>query len=433
MGGQQRLDYAVRRRLPARDKSAATGHAFTKDAGDGTVTDNADGTCTYTAPASGTGICYINCATDGNATGVTCAVAYGSTCINVGAITSFSASLSTGSWEITLRAYGDCTGLDRQTAVLMVVDDYWNGAADTFGGHTWAKGVFFGWVDRKRRFHLDVDEEYLEVTIKGPKDILNHAWTPDAFFSSSDTTAIYVSDFEAIDAAWIFIQESGLNNQINFHFMDDGQGVGNLKLEKGPMMEVVDDILARTFGLVTCSKLGDIFLQGDPDVRLSDLFNGTAEFTIDESLLSTLDVEWSYIQDVNTPTDSTVRQVTLEAVDGSLDSLVENWPQTIRSGKHMTVTGLICEDDTTLQTWAEKYYYKVNRAFEADLGFFLMHHVELLTLLSWDPEVRDLSNYDWKTTGWTGVYVSDINYSVDPGMGTWTGSVHVLSYYNPGS
>ena len=419
-----------------RDKSAATGHAFTKDSGDGTVTDNSDGTCTYTAPSSGTGICYINCATDGNATGVTCAVAYGElTALSIGQVTSFSADLGSGAWELTVRGYGSCTGLERQKGILLVVDDYWEGVENTFGGYQWPHGIFFGWVERYRRVYQDVHTAYVEIQIVSAKTIINQGTTPDAYFSRTDTDGIVVADFEAIDAAWIFIQESGLNDKVNFWFMDDGQACTTLKLETGKMMDVIDDVLGRTFGVVTSTKLGDIFLQGDPDIRLSKLFNQTPEFSIDEDLFQSIDFTFHYMLDVDTPADRPVSQVTLEATDGALDNIVKHWPTVLRDGTHETVSGLICEAEATLEVWAEKYWWKVNRHMEGSASWFLMHHVDLLTLLGWSTTIRaaDLSNYDLPASLGTGVYVDSINYTINPGTGTWTGSTHFLSYYDPGS
>jgi hypothetical protein len=253
-----------------RSKAAATGITFTKLFGSGTLVDNADGTCTYTAPASGSGTFYITVKTAGNTTGVTAAVVYGNSNLNVGSVTSFSASLSSGGWEMTLRGYGDCTGLERQKGILLVCDDYWNGSEDTFGGYKWAHGVFFGWVDRMRTVFMDSEEHYLEVRVISSYEVLNYGSAPDAFFSATDTgeeDLVHVTGLEAVDAAWIYVQESGLNDQINFHFFDDGNTITNLKVERGPFMDVIRDIVGRTFGICFSSKLGDIYMPGDPDIR----------------------------------------------------------------------------------------------------------------------------------------------------------------------
>lgn len=420
-------------------KVAATGHTFSLVSGSGSIVDNGNGTCDYTAPASGAGVAYIKCVTDGNADpGGTAGVAYGTESLNVGEIVGFSASLSSGFWELTVRAYGDCTGLERQKGVLLCCDDYWSGSEDTFGGYVYHNGVMFGWVDRMRTVYQDSDNAYLEVRIVSALEIMNKGSTPDCLFSASDTSKVQVTGFEAIDAAWIFIQNSGLNSQVNFHFMDDGNTVTNLKLEKGPFTDVIRDVVARTFGVVFSSKLGDVYLVGDPDVRNADFsvagINVSEHFQVDEKMIRSSSMTYHKVTNLETPSDATVRNVLLEAIKSNLDNITASWPETPQSGLSETVSGLICESENVLQDWATDYWWKVNRHLEADLEYFLMHHVDLGTFLGWDLAIRaaDLSNYDWYGD-FTRVYVSDINYTVEPGMGLWSGSVHVLSYYDIGS
>jgi hypothetical protein len=415
-----------------RSKAAATGHTFTKSIGSGTVVDNADGTATYTAPASGTGTAYVKLTTDGNTLTNEAAIAYGDQRLNIGQITNFSASLSTGTWEMTVRAYGDCGDLDRQQGVLLVVNDYWNGSEDTFGGFKWADGVFYGVIDRFKRIYQDADNAYLELKLTGLKTLINYGWTADAFFSQSDTTAIHVSDFEAIDAAWVFLQESGMNTQCNFWFMDDGNSVANLKLEEGPFMDVIDDILARTFGIVYENKLGDIFLVGDPVVRHSDQYSTANEFTVSEA--ETESVSFTYTKLDPAPGDETIKEVVLEGIDGTLADDVAKFPEAGEDGRSVTISGLICENHSNFLAWAEAYWWKVNRYFEADLTWFLMHHVDLCTWLNWSVTIRAADLSDAEAFDPTGhVYVSDINYTVDPGTGLWSGSTHVIGHYESGA
>jgi hypothetical protein len=417
-----------------RDKTAATGHTFTLDFGSGSLVDNADGTCTYTAPAAGSGQATIKLTTDGNSGNNYATVSYGDQRLNIGHITSFTASLSTGCWEMTVRAYGDCGDLDRQVGVLLVVNDYWNGSEDTFGLFKWADGVFFGAVDRYKTIYQDADNAYLELKLIGMKTLLNYGSTPDAFFSSADTSAIYVSDFEAIDAAWIFIQESSMNEQINFWFMDDGQGVANLKLEEGPFSDVIDDILAREFGIVYGNKMSDIFLVGDPVVRHSDQYTTSNEFTFSEASGDSVQITFHTVVGVADPADPTIKQVILEAVDGSLNDLTSKHPAGAQVGKKTTISGLICENQGTLDSWSEAYWWKVNNYFEGDLTWFLMHHVDLCVWLNWGFTVRaaDLSDTEVFTPSGD-VYVSDISYTVDPGTGLWSGATHVIGRYDLGA
>ena len=96
-----------------RDGSAVTGYVWTLVSGGGALVDNTDGTATYTAPA-GTGTAIIKLNSDGAVDDFYARVAFGLTRLNIGAVTGFHADISTGGWEMTVRAYGDCSGLERQ-------------------------------------------------------------------------------------------------------------------------------------------------------------------------------------------------------------------------------------------------------------------------------------------------------------------------------
>jgi hypothetical protein len=136
------------------------------------------------------------------------------------------------------------------------------------------------------------------------------------------------------------------------------------------------------------------------------------------------------------PADATVRNVLLEGVQSNLDDLTASWPEVIVDGNIETITGLICENQSNLLVWAEYYWWKLNRHLEGNVEYFLMHHVDLYTFLGWNVTFRaaDLSNFDWygEFTG-SGLYVDEINYQIDPGMGFWSGSIHVNSWYESGA
>jgi hypothetical protein len=417
-----------------RGGDASTGHVFSDVSGSGTLVDNTDGTATYTAPASGTGTYIGKCVTDGNTSNNYFHIAYGDQGVDVGAVTGFHADIGTGGWELTLHAYGDCSGLERQKGILIVVDDYWNGSEDTFGGYKWSDGVFYGYVDRIRTVHEDWQQAYLEVKVVSPSILANRGYSPDLLFVTSDTDDdnVVIADFEVMDAAWWIFIEMGYNLRTNVYISDDDNTVDNLKLGRGPMMDVVRDVAARSFYVVFDSKLGDTYVVGDPDVRYGNYFIAFDNiFTIDNTNIELFDIQWETISDLGDPPDPpdpTYAQVHLTAIQSDLTEITSDWPAavTVDGGNIAELGGLICEDSDTLDAWAQLYWYKLQPYLQGSVAMFLMHHVDLYDTLLFDVTIRELSNTE-VTIDSDEVYITGIDYDIDPGMGTWRGQVQFIS------
>jgi hypothetical protein len=418
-----------------RDGSAATGHTWSLESGGGGLVDNSDGTATYTAPG-GTGTAVIKLTTDGNSSENYAYVAFGTTRLNIGAVTGFHADITTGGWELTARAYGDCSGLERQKGVLLVVNDYWNGSEDTFGGYAWAHGVFYGYVDRVRTVHVDSEEAYLEVTIVSPSTTLNRGSVCDLYFVRTDSVTddnIILADFMAIDAIW-WMLEGGYNTRHNVYISPDDNAILNLKIGKGPFFDVVQDIAARTFYISYDSKLGDLYVVGDIDVRYSNYFVGlNAEFTLDEDLFDAMDAQWEDITDLGDPpsvVDPTYGQVQLTAVGSDLEELISKYPADVAYGGGLIAElgGLISETQADLDDWAQAYFFKLQPALTASIRMFLFHHVDLYSEVTWNVSIRgDLTNHGMGSLDTPSTYVTGIDYDIDPGLGTWRGSFQLRS------
>jgi hypothetical protein len=418
-----------------RGGAASTGHVFTDVSGSGTLVDNSDGTATYTAPASGTGTYIGKCVTDGNTNNNYFYIAYGDQGVDVGKVTSFHADIGTGGWELTLQAFGDCSGLERQKGILIVVNDYWNGSEDTFGGYKWSDGAFYGYVDRIRRVHEDFQQAYLEVKVVSPSILANFGYSPDLLFVTSDTADdnIVVADFEVMDAIWWILIETGYNLRHNAYISDDDNTVDNLKLGKGPVFDVIRDVAARSFYVVFDSKLGDTYVVGDPDVRYGNYFTGFSDvFTLANANIEMLDIQWEDICDPEgdppDPPDPTYAQVHLTAIQSDLTEISSTWPSspTVDGGNLAELSGLICETQATLDAWAEYYWYKLQPYLQGSVSMFLMHHVDLYDTLLFNITIRELTNTG-TSIDYDEIYVTGIDYDIDPGMGTWRGQVQFIS------
>lgn len=416
------------------DGSAVTGYAWTLVSGGGALVDNADGTATYTAPA-GTGTAIIRLKSDGNTSDNDARVAFGLTRLNIGAVTGFHADISTGGWELTARAYGDCTGLERQKGVLLVVDDYWNGSNSNFGGYKWSQGVFYGYIDRMRTVHIDSEQAYLEIKIVSPSALLNRGSVCDLYFVRTDTADnnIVYATFMAIDAIWWMLVD-GYNTRHNVFISTDDNAILNLKVGRGPWFDVIQDIAARTFYISYDSKLGDMYIVGDIDVRYGNYFTGgDLVFTLDEDLFDAMDAQWEDITDLGDPAsvlDPTYGQVQLTAIGSDLEELIGKHPSAgaYAGGLIAELGGLICETQGDLDTWATKYFYKLQPELTASIRMFLFHHVDLYSQITWGVTIRnDLTNHDMSAPSPDKVYVTGIDYDIDPGLGTWRGAIQLQS------
>jgi len=416
-----------------RGGAAATGHTWTLS-GSGSITPNGN-QCTYTAPASGSGTATINLTTSGSAATNYAYVVYGASEVNVGQVTGFHADVGAGGWEMTIRAYGDCTGLERQKGIVLKIDMYWNGSEDTFGGYRWSNGVFYGYVDRLRRVHEDSGQTYLEITLISPEKMLGYGQVCDLYFSKSDTgEEIVISDFKVMDAVWYILTGCKFNHRHNVHFFNDDNSPANLKISPGPIWDVCADVAQRTFCNIYCSRQGDFYLIQDPDVRGGTV---SSQFTITTSLFDSIAVVHQTYGDPQgdppNPPDFTVGQVVFTALNSDLEEIWARWPSDVNrlDGRIEEVSGLICDSPSTLKTWAGRYWYKLQPTAECDFRVFAMPVLDLYNWIAvtFTPDSNRVTN--------TGIalsvedtYITAMDYEIDPGMGTWRGSFHTITRAN---
>jgi hypothetical protein len=422
--------------------SAATGHSWTLTgesggASAGTLSGTAGTVVTYSAPASGSGIDRVELQTDGSGSGNFGYIAYGADELNVGEVISYGADVESGGWNMTVKSMGDASGLERQKGILLVVDDYWNGSEDTFGGYRWSNGVFYGYVNRIRRVHEDAERTDLEIDLISPEKLLNYTRFDAAFFATSGSDEeIIISALRPIDVVEALMLESGINNRHNIVLFDDTQTVANLKLSEGPVWDVAADVAARTMCVIYSTRTGDIYVVPDPDIRWDEYEPGgpTQVLTFDTSVFEVIDVHWEDVgdpaDDPMVPPDPTYGQVVLTGIKADLEEIWARWPRTqdFDSGARKELNGLICANAGTLEAWAARYYYKVQPKGQADISLFLMHHVDLYSFvgLTFTPDSDRLTNSGLGSFGDADWYVTSINYQIDPGMGTWRGGVHVM-------
>jgi hypothetical protein len=424
-----------------RGGAASTGHVWTLQnetggAAAGSKVDNGDETV-YTAPAAGSGIDRIQLQTDGfGGTDKFCYIAYGDVTMNIGAVTAFHADIDSGGWEMTVRGYGDCSDLARQKVILLKIDAYWNGSASTFGGYSsWANGVFVGLVDRIRTVHEDSEHTYLECTLISPEKLLNYAEVEEQFWATAGAAEeITVATLKVLDIVWGLLQEATINDRFNVFPFTDDLAITNLKLSRGPVWDVAADVAARSFFTIYSSRTADIYVRPDPDVRHDDYYGvPTDEFTLTTDLFDAIDI---YTQDIDfsdpqDPSDQTIAQIIMTAIQPDLTEIWARYPSDGNkgSGKTVEVGGLVCETATTLETWAGRYMDKLQPNIEADIRVFLFPVVDLYMWvgLTFTPDTGRITNTGLVLPSAETCYVTSVDFTIDPGMGTWAGSIHVVN------
>jgi hypothetical protein len=358
--------------------------------------------------------------------------------LNIGEITSFHADVESGGWEMTVRSYGDCSGLARQNVIMLMADFYWNGTKDTFGGYSsWEEGLFVGLVDRLRMVHEDNDTAYLEVTLVSPETVLNFAEVEEMFWATSGSDEeITVADLKVLDLVWGLFQECRINDRFNVFMFAGNNSITNLKLSRGPVWDVAADIAARTYFVIYAARDGSIYVRPDINIRWATIYGSlpTEEFTFTTQYFMAIDY---YSQDVDygdppDPEDQTIRQVVMTAIQSDLTEIWARYPsdENKQDGKTVEVGGLICETATTLETWAGRYWFGTQPEVEADLYLAQFPACDLYmpVALTFTPDSTRLTNTGLTASNTPPVYyVTSVDYQLDPGMQRMQGTVHIRS------
>lgn len=432
-----------------RGGAAATGHAWSVQAAGGGAAAgsiNAVGDeCGYSAPSVGSGVDVVILSTDGDNGGLGAYIAYGDTSLNVGEVTSYHSDIESGGWTMVVRGYGDCDAFDRHDGILLILDSYWNGVRNNLtggGGDEWdniyeyPQGQFFGYVHRKRTIHEDSETAYVELTLISIAQHLNYGFVDPMFWATAGSDEeITVADLKVLDIPWGVLQKFP-NTRHNVIIYTDTTAITNLKTSTGPTWDVLMDVCKRTFSTMYITRMGDIFVMPDPDIRWDErpaAGAATRDIILDTAMFSSIDIVSEDVAgalgDPRNPDDPTVGQVVLRAVQPDLSEIWARFPSDViyTVGRRVEVGGLVCETAATLGTWAERYYYKVQPVQEVDLSVFQLPTLELMTWVDLDytPNTDRITNTGISTIHEDYYYITSIDVDLDPGMGTCRGSVHM--------
>jgi len=295
-----------------------------------------------------------------------------------------------------------------------------------------------------RVVHEDHMTTYMEFTLHSTERMMRRATLIEMVFATSGSGDDLIdASLKVLDPVWWTIQESYFNHRHNCWLFDDSTTVTNLKLSRGPMWDVVEDVAKRSFCAVFASRVGDVNVIPDADVRwFADYeepgIEGPVEYTnimtITTSLFESVDLE--HYADPNPGgngealPDPPVQQVVLTGIKSDLSEIWARYPSdgdVNAAGSLEKLTGLICEDAPTLESWAACYYHKLCGTTQADLRFFLMHCLDLYSCvaLTFTPDSSRVTNTGISYSASGGFYVTSIDYDIDPGLGTWRGGIHL--------
>lgn len=346
---------------------------------DGSVTDNGDGTATYTAPSVGSGTAVIE-VTVTNAAGSKVGYAYvqypKTTYDNIVAeIASINGSVDQHGWKLTARVRGDTAGFTIGKAIVLHVEDTWGSTTSTFGGYRYSEGVFEGYISNRSYFEDSSGESWLGIEVQSAWWYLSRMRMGETYWGrSAAASRFWLTDFAPVDAIWHYVNE--LTNFSQYHnctLWFDQNSIDDFIIDAANLDVIVEDVMDRTLGITYVNRHGSLLCIPDPDVR-ADEYWGTPDplYTGAQSLTPSLVMDYEIDQ-----APYQVNKLTLVAVDNSklgIFAISEN-PTAI--GEEQRIQTLICDNAARLASWAVQKRAQMNRAWQINVTVPLNHTVSL--------------------------------------------------------
>lgn len=387
-----------------------------KDGDAGEVTDNADGTATYTAPSEGTATATIEITVtneNGSKTGYAFVQYPKDTYDNIiGEIASISASFDNHGYKMLLRAKGETSAFAIGKGVLLHVEDSWAGTLSTFGGYEYPEGVFYGYITGMQYYEDYSGEYWLGMSVESPWWLLKRKIMGETFWGSSGGgNKFWLPDFRPVDTIWYFVNE--ILDFTLYHdcvLWYDSNTIDDLIIDESDLATIIADVMERTLSIAYCDRYGSLFCVPDPDVRADEYWGTpTATFALTENYCKSYDIEFRPYE---------CSKLTLWAVDASKRGIYAISENPTALGSRKEVGTLICDKSLTLASWAVQKRAQLNRAWIVNAELPLNHTVDINNFL--DVNLTNPTQVSGKTASGS-AWIAAINYRPNLVNGQWAG------------
>jgi hypothetical protein len=362
--------------------------AWANTGGSGTLVDNADGTATYTAPASGSGtnLITMTASNDYGDKDAKVYVAYPKSAYDAIAaeIASMSGSVEQKGWTVTLRVRGDTSAFEIGKIVLLHIDDTWSGTTSTFGGYKYAEGVFCGYITDMQYFESWDGQRWLGIEAQSSWWKLDQIQIAETYWGRTKATGRYYrSDFVPVDAAWKFVNDiTDFTSRHNVTLFYDTNVIDDLIIGKSAdgytsLATIIEDLMGRGLAIAYTDRYSSLMCIPDPDVRSAEWW-GTPEPMFDSSGDGALTEQFCFSYEIQRHHTPNVKKLSLIAYDSSKLGL---WAVSQASagspGSESAIKGLLCDDVLQLVAWAKEKRAQMNKPWHIRADIPLNHVVDI--------------------------------------------------------
>lgn len=356
----------------------------------GTLTDNGDGTATYTAPANGSGTNLITM-TATNANGNRSAlvyVAYPKTTYDglVAEIASISGSLSQKGWSVLLRVRGDTSDFTVGKIILLHVDDTWATTTSTFGGYKYSEGVFCGYITELGYYEDYNGERWLGIEAKSSWSKLEQIQLGETMWGTTSRIGrFYRSDFVPVDALWYLLSETtDFTTRHNCTLFYDTNVIDDLVIGAGgdsktSLATIVDNVMKSGLAISYTDRYSSLLCIPDPDVRSAEwwgtptpVYDGTNPLT--ETLCQKYEVN-----QFDVPRTKRLALIAYDSYRLGMWAAVQASAGT--QGDEQIIKGLLCDDTLKLVSWCSEKRAQMNKPWDISVDLPLNHTVDICTPL----------------------------------------------------
>lgn len=414
-----------------RGGAAAATVVFSKVSGPGTVTDNADKTCTVTNPGA-EGLTVVQAvATAGGQTHTAFAyVHYDTTVGNLAAIASridgFSGSLETGEWKADIVLRGDYSAVltndGRDQPILMHVGHYWDGALDTFGGYKRDENTFV-LLCREASLHKKHSGEYETILrLETPAYVLKQTklYNGETKFSTTAGADIYsTANLTPTDAAYYLLREvTNLGDYFNVSLWNNASQVSNFNIRANAnLWEACQAAHDYNFGMLYFNRWSNLSGKPDPRARYTEWAALSSGQVYDTPLTTDFFLEYM----VHRKRTDRVGRLGLQAILPDMTIYDTSIGSASGLGEVMEISGLVAPSQAVLGQWAGDYITWLNTEYEIEFRMAMGHELNpgqiFITSLITPPLGDTIGD---PITGETTWFVDDINYEFDFVRGFWT-------------